>query len=59
MMLLTMLVFAVTAAACGYLARALREGDRQSQWVFILMTLAGPMLVMVVVSIVWSLTRRR
>jgi small-conductance mechanosensitive channel len=60
-MLLTMLVFAVMASAGGYLVRALREGDRRYQLIFILMTLAAPMLLMVVVSLVRALVafRRR
>jgi hypothetical protein len=50
-LLLTMLVFAVMASAGGYLVRALREGDRWYQLVFLLITLAAPLLLMVLVSL--------
>ncbi len=58
-MLLTMLVFAVMAAAGSYLVRALREGDRRFHLVFILLTLAAPMLLVVIVSLLRTLTTRR
>jgi hypothetical protein len=50
-LLLTMLVFAVMASAGGYLVRALREDNRRYQLVFLLITLAAPMLLMVLVSL--------
>jgi small-conductance mechanosensitive channel len=59
-LLLTMLVFAVMASAGGYLVRALREGDRWYQLVFLLITLAAPLLLMVLVSLTHAaVTRRR
>ena len=54
-LLLTMLVVAVSAAAGGYLVRAVGEGQRRYQLVFLLMTLAAPMLLVVLVSLVRSL----
>lgn len=59
-LLLAMLVAAVMAASTSYLARALREGDRQAQLVFLLITLAGPMLLLVIVSLIrWLMAGRR
>jgi hypothetical protein len=58
-MLLTMLIFAVMASAGGYLVRALREGDRRYQLIFLLMTLAAPMLLMVLISLIRALIVRR
>jgi hypothetical protein len=58
-MLLTMVVFAVMAAAGSYLVRALRDNDRRFHLVFILVTLAAPMLLMVLVSLIRSFTTRR
>lgn len=50
-MLLLMLVVSVMATAGYYLALALR-GGRPFQLAFVLFTLAAPLVVMVVVSIV-------
>ena len=58
-LLLTMLVFAVMASAGGYLVRALREGDRRYQLVFLLITLAAPLLLMVLVSLTRALVTWR
>jgi len=54
-LLLTMLVVAVSATAGGYLVRALREGERRYQLVFLLIALAAPMLLVALVSLVRSL----
>ena len=62
MMLMIMLLFSVMAAAASYLVRGLRDGDRTAQLVFILMTLASPVLLMVLVSVARQIakwTRRR
>ena len=58
-MLLTMLVFSVMAAAGSYLVRALREGDRRFHLIFILLTLAAPMFLLVVVSLIRAVVIRR
>ena len=60
-LLLVMLVFCVLAAGAGYLVQGLRSdagvgSGRPAVMVFLLFTLAGPMLLMVVVSIVRALT---
>jgi hypothetical protein len=58
-LLLTMVIFAVMASAGGYLVRGMREGDRSYQLVFLLMTLAAPMLLLVLVSLLRTLVARR
>ena len=63
-LLLVMLVFCVLAAGAGYLVQGLRNettvgSGRPAVMVFLLFTLAGPMLLMVVVSIVRALTGSR
>lgn len=50
-MLLVMLLVSVVAAGAGYLVQALR-GGRQFQLAFILFTIAGPLLLAVLVSLV-------
>lgn len=60
-MLLVMLVFCVLATGVGYLVRGLQNNSgvgsgRPMLLIFLLFTLAGPMLLMVVVSIVRALT---
>ena len=51
-LLLAMLVFSVMAAAGSYMVRSLREEGRSAHLAFILFTLASPMLLLVVVSVV-------
>ncbi len=57
-MLLLMLIASVVAAGASYFVRAM-QGGRTAQLAFILFTLAGPLLLVVVVSIATSLFRRR
>jgi len=57
-LLLLMLVVSVMAAAGSYLVRAL-QGGRAFQLAFILFTLAAPLLLVVIVSLLQSLLRRR
>jgi hypothetical protein len=52
-MLLLMLVSSVMAAGGYYLVQALK-GGRQFQLVFILFTLASPLLIMVIVSLAYA-----
>lgn len=51
-LLMVMLVFSVTGASGYYLVRSLGERDRSAHLTFILFTLAAPILLMVVVSLV-------
>jgi len=51
-LLMVMLVFSVMAAAGSYMVRGLKEEGRSAHLVFILFTLAAPMLLMVVVSVI-------
>ena len=57
-MLLLMLVVSVSAAAASYLVRGAADG-RAFQLAFILITLAAPLLLVVLVSILRALVRRR
>ena len=57
-MLLLMLVVSVTAAGASYLVRAADAG-RASKLAFILITLAAPLLLVVLVSVARALLRRR
>lgn len=50
-MLMLMLILCVMAAAGSYFMRALRENDRTAQLAFLLITLAGPMLLMLFVGL--------
>ena len=60
-MLLLMLVVSVMGAAASYFVRYLRamEGGRESQLAFILFTLAAPLVLVVIVSLLHALFRRR
>jgi hypothetical protein len=51
-LLMVMLVFSVTGAAGYYLVQSLGEKDRSAHLTFILFTLAAPILLMVVVSVI-------
>ena len=60
-MMLVMLVFCVLAAGASYLVQALQSdtgvgSGRPMLLIFLLFTLAGPMLLMVVVSIIRAWT---
>ena len=57
-MLLLMLVVSVSAAGASYLVQA-ADGGRASKLAFILFTLAAPLLLVVLVSLVRALVRRR
>jgi Na+/melibiose symporter-like transporter len=57
-MLLLMLVTSVMATGGYYFVRTLR-GDRNYQLVFILFTVASPLLLLVVVSIAVAILRRK
>ena len=50
-LLMVMLVCCVTAAAGSYLMRSLEADTRSAQLTFILFTLAAPVLLLVVVSL--------
>jgi hypothetical protein len=54
-LLMVMLVFCVMAAAGSYLVRSLQPGGRSGRLVFILFTVAAPMLLTVVVSLIWQI----
>jgi ABC-type bacteriocin/lantibiotic exporter with double-glycine peptidase domain len=56
-MLMLMLIVCVMAAAGSYFARALRDDSRPAHLVFLLMTLAAPMMLMIVVSILRQIFR--
>ncbi len=51
-LLMVMLVFSVTGAAGYYLVRSLGQRDRSAHLTFILFTLAAPILLLVVVSVI-------
>ena len=53
-MMLTTLVIAVGAAGVGYLVRNKDEG-RFGQLLFLLITLASPLVVVIVVSVAWAI----
>jgi uncharacterized membrane protein YeaQ/YmgE (transglycosylase-associated protein family) len=53
------LIGCAAASATHYLVRGLSNGDRRSQLVFLLFAVAGPMLLMVIVSVARSLIDRR
>ena len=55
-MLLVMVVFSVMAAAGSYLMRSLQQGTHGSQLIFVLFTVASPVLLVVVVSLLWKIT---
>jgi hypothetical protein len=57
-MLLVMVVFSVMAAAGSYLMRSVREGTRSAQLTFLLFTLAAPVLLVVIVSVLRELAVR-
>ena len=50
-LLMVTLVVSVMAAAGYYLFRVIRQGERQVQLAFVLFTVAGPLLVLLVVSV--------
>jgi hypothetical protein len=61
-LLMVMLVFSVMAAAGSYLMRSLEADSRRAQLTFLLFTLAAPVLLLIVVSLLRQLTdwwRRR
>ena len=55
-LLLVMVVFSVMAAAGSYLMRSLQQGTRSSQLIFVLFTVASPVLLVVIVSLLWKIT---
>ena len=55
-LLLVMVVFSVMAAAGSYLMRSLQQGTHRSQLIFVLFTVASPVLLVVIVSLLWKLT---
>ena len=55
-LLLVMVVFSVMAAAGSYLMRSLQQGTHSSQLIFVLFTVASPVLLVVVVSLLWKIT---
>ncbi len=57
-MLLVTFVFCCIASGGYYLARSL-QGSQDSRLAFTLFTLASPVIVMVLVSLAYSLSRRR
>ncbi len=57
-MLLIMLIVSVVAAGASYFVKAM-QGGRPAQLAFILFTIAGPLLLVVLVSIATSLFRRK
>ena len=58
-MLLVMLVACVTASSGFYLVRSLDERGRSAHLVFLLFTLAAPMLLVVVLSAIRRIAVRR
>lgn len=52
LMMLLMLIVCVMAAAGSYFARSFRDNTNSSRLIFILFTLVGPMLLMILVGIV-------
>jgi hypothetical protein len=55
-LLLLMVIFSLAAAGLSYLVRAERGGGRESQLIFLLLVLVGPVALLLVVSWIHKLT---
>ena len=58
-MLLTMLIVSIVGVAASHYVRALQQDGRTAQLMFIVFTLAAPLLLVVAVSSARALFRRR
>ncbi len=56
-LLLLMVIFSLAAAGLSYLVRAERGGGRESQLIFLLLVLVGPVALLTVVSLIHRFSR--